>query len=377
MQSKPDISINVNPSNKKKNFQKPKRKRKNKPNNNKPLKNNPTSYINKLNSAFSRIRFQKQNKKVDQLETPYKYSLLFPEFAYNSKIPGEANPTVSIHRKIILRTTVNASGNACAIFYPNGLRENASTAFGLWFSNDVTYTSTSNALTAALDPSIISNPFNIPVSTVKSWRVVSASIVARSVESALNIKGDIHISTVDCSTVALNATANADMLLYTTTQSISQQQAGTYVQAHVENKECARAIWLPHDKDDLIFTTINGTSPASEGNIIPIIFSGLPASSAIEFEAFYNFEVTPSPGSILHGMETICTHNTSAERVWRTIRVEHMNKITMAYVGTQCIADLASKNMRDNQQIKLSKNSAIGNRSSKNWYNNEYEDITY
>ena len=113
----------------------------------------------------------------------------------DARIPGQANPAVSLHRKIVTRQTTNALGNFAATLIADGiLYDNSSATSPLWFSNTLGYDGTA---VATLNQVAINNAYNIPVGVIKAYRVVSASILVRSLSSNLNRTGDIHISFVN------------------------------------------------------------------------------------------------------------------------------------------------------------------------------------
>jgi len=327
---------------------------------NKPYKTrykiNPMKLIVK-NGTAAKIAY---NKALDQVETNYKSALLVPEFANNAKIPGYADPVVSVHRKITFKDVSNTSGNYVAVFSPT-LSDNSNSIIGLFTSNNVLYTDVTVPTTLVVKNTFI-NPFSMPAGTALAYRMVSCGVVARALLPALTSSGDIHMGLVSAISPTFNGAGTASMNAFTALPTIQQEAGGKYIQAHVESRECVRGIWMPKDNSELEFTDINNTiSTGLLTNMIVVIFTGLPATAAplvqvpIEFEFFYNFEVTPAPGSVLAGMEGICSHNETAAGVWRDVRINHPTQLTMSYVNNDCITSLA-KSMSIGQNALMRSN---------------------
>jgi hypothetical protein len=289
---------------------------------------------------------------LDKIETPYALSLMVPEAAVLSKIPGYATPVVSLHRKLVFRLTVNALGNFSAAYIVDQLNDNTMSTTGLYFNNAVGYDGT-----AGVAPSLqtTANPYNLPAGVAKAYRTVSSSILCRSLSSALNRKGDIHIAMVNGRIPVLNAIATADMTAVSVLSTITQMQSGRYTQAHIEKGYAARSIWLPQDISCLAYKLINSNEVSANAfatdNFISIIGIGLEAASTVEFELNTNFEVTPETSSVLLGMESICHHADNPQLAWRNILLQHPDKLTQSIFDNGChvaeLVNLTSSNIQD------------------------------
>jgi len=279
--------------------------------------------------------FRNPVNKNESHETSYLYSLLNPETANLSKIPGGAVPVVPIHRKIIYRATTNALGCFAAIAaFDNFVFDNATmTQAPIWFFNNIGYDGSAAATTA--NAVTYANCYNIPAGTVKQYRIVSGSIKCRSLSSNLNRTGDLHIGFFNGASNLIGAGASPDFLSYTVLSSLQNLSGGRYSQAHAEAGQCVRGIWVPQDITCLDFKLINyvpGTTP--QDNYIAIIGIGLPASSTVEFEYYVNLEVTVAPGSILAGMDQICTSKIQPTAVWQTVHTK--SDVTQAILDNGC-----------------------------------------
>jgi len=313
-----------------------------------------TQRPNKLVLATVKRTTQKKNKRKPRMprnndfaETSYLKSLLVPEFAVNTKIPGSAIPVVTIHRKIVFRSLTNNLGNFSLTFVPPTLQDNSGSAncYNFWYNNVVNYDAAAVAAVPTVVP--LANPFSLPAFNVRAYRLVSSSIICRSLQSNLNRTGDMHISTLPMTINAIGNTApNADFVNYAVLTNIDNQSNGCYKQAHIENGEFVRAIYIPQDVSCLDFLSINTnlatTNAAGTENCIQIIGIGLTPATNVEFEAFFNFELIPCSGSVLLGLESICMHNNDPLQTWRTLRTKYRNNITMATPLLSAASNLAT-----------------------------------
>jgi len=253
----------------------------------------------------------------------YLDTLLFPERSTAAMIPGTATQVVPIHRRIIQRYTTNAGGNFCMTFTPeNQFHENTYNAspnnyIPLRLCTAVGYDGSSVPALADLVRQQTTAPFSVPEGTARQVRLVSASILVRSLSSNLNRRGDIHIALVNgyyAGVVQINA--QQDEANFCTLPAIDNLLGGKYDYAKVENNECARCIWIPQDITCLDFKDVLNYQPTFD-NFIVVIGIGLEPSSAIEVEMNFNFELTPKTGSLLQGMEQLCRDDTYPPIIWR------------------------------------------------------------
>jgi len=297
--------------NKKINFKKINNKKKNK-NKNKKRNRNKCATVKKT-------KFQ----AVIRPGFAYLDTLLFPERSTAAMIPGTATQVVPIHRRIIQRYTTNAGGNFCMTFTPeNQFHENSfngsvNNMIPLRLCTAVGYDGSTAPAVADLVRQQATAPFSVPEGTARQVRLVSASILVRSLSSNLNRRGDIHIALVNgyySGIVQINA--QQDEANFCTLPAIDNLLGGKYDYAKVENNECARCIWIPQDITCLDFKDVLNYQPTFD-NFIVVIGIGLEPSSAIEVEMNYNFELTPKTGSLLQGMEQLCRDDTYPPVIWR------------------------------------------------------------
>lgn len=290
-----------------------------------------TNFMAKLVKAAK----NKDKPANEATETPYYSALLHPELAKSAKIPGSAVASIGIHRKQVIRQTVNANGCFHVVFQPeNALCDNSTNYTAIFYTADATYTgltAISNTLYSRL---AISNPYNLPVGTGRTYRCVSASITVRSLASALNRTGDIHVGFCNGQVTSMSDTVpRYDQTVFGALSNIDNFVGGKYALAHVEKGMCGRGVWIPQDVTCLDFKAI-GQGVESFDNFISIIGIGLAASSSIEIEANYNYEITPNVGSVLYGMETICKHSQDPLKTWR--QVYQNSKVASAVYDTSC-----------------------------------------
>lgn len=295
--------------------------------NGKPTTNNkkkPLSMKKALQRVTQQYKSRQQNENENYskglFETPYLTALLEPESACSAKIPGQAVPVVSIHRKQVFRFLTNANGNFSLRYVVDGQVVDNTVAFlPIWITNGALYDGT--AVVAGVQQAYI-NPYNIPAGNVRNYRVISSSILVRSLASALNRTGDIHIAMVNGGVGSNPGGETADMQNYMILTNITSLGQGKYAQAHLEKGLCGRAIWIPQDLTCLDFKIINAAFGLTD-NFVSVIGLGLAPTSTVEVEININIEVTPLPGSILTGMEQICMHNTDPLKTWRNILTQH------------------------------------------------------
>lgn len=274
--------------------------------------------------SLRRKKPSRRETRVQFRNSLYLTSLLNPELTNNAKIPGSAVPVVSLHRRIIQRYTTNSSGCIGINFTPEScLHENTINTVAYNYvpirvCNVTSYSGTVAPAVGDFVTQTATNTFSLPEGTCKQYRVVSACITVRSLASALNRSGDIHIALVNGQYQQSNsAAASTDEVNFLALSNIDNLVQGKYAYARVENGQSARAIWIPQDVSCLDFKDIN-LNPVMTDNFITIIGIGLAASSSVEIVADFNFEVTAKVGSMLQGMESFCNENIDPLRIWRS-----------------------------------------------------------
>ncbi len=274
-----------------------------------------------------------KKKLISTVCTPYITSLLYPEICTQAKIPGMADQTVSLHRKITIMSNANALGAIGIVAQPTLLSDTGSTCISI--QNAVGY----DGITATGNPVRVACPFNIPVNTVATYRVVSFSVVVTPQLSNLNLQGTLHGALIKMDGDSPGAPGAASSITGVAVPNISNN--ATYCEVNVNTGNGIRIVWCPNNLSLLDFKAINQNWQTYEGNMnefIPMIVGvGLPANAPIRIDLFFNFEVTPAISntniSILSGMESICPHNEVPSTVWREFFTTHSTKISTPYVG--------------------------------------------
>lgn len=264
------------------------------------------------------------------LKTSYAETLLFPEHTCGAKVPGMADATVSLHRKTTLSITTGALGAAGIIWFPAFLTDNTANYTTFFLNNNATYDGvTTIGTTNALG---ISTPQSVTSGAVGQYRLVSAAMHIIPQSSVLNQAGSIHAALVKTgsSPAALIGAAAPNS---TITLLPNFQNTPYYREASVSALEGARVIWLPNDECLLEFSNINinvyNNGQNDQTNAIVVDIIGTAAAAPFRIDLYWNFEVTPVPGSILLGMESIARENVVATQVWRQILVDHGDDIVL------------------------------------------------
>jgi hypothetical protein len=282
----------------------------------------------------ARVKNNDGNKNL----TTYQKCLLFPERAFCARVPGLADTTIALKRKVTLTLTANLLGAACVIWQPNYLVDNSltsSTCFTNLASN-TTYDGVSTMGTAF--PSAVTTNWNITPNAVAQFRLVSSAMHIVPQSSVLNQAGTIHFTMqklqqqpLTASGSAMTSLQNAQLMaLYPNFQNTTYYNA-----ASVSAMEGARVVWVPNDECLLEFVNTNTNLYSLDGgyqniNTLIGVVVGAPAGATFRVDLYCNFEVTPTTGSILTGLESVCPHNEVASVAWRKVLVDYKDMIAIA-----------------------------------------------
>jgi hypothetical protein len=276
----------------------------------------------------TRIKQMKIGDKFKPTETGYLAGLLIPETATQLKIPGMADTTISLHRKITLNTTTSALGAVGIFWQPSYLSDNSNNQNTFFINNNATYDGTST--NGATNPGSVRVNFNITAGAVATYRVVSASMHIIPQASVLNQAGTIHATLTKTKTETPVTTGSGMNAANDVTCTLipNYQNTPYYGAASISNMEGARIIWVPNDSCYTDFADINSTLVnADDQNSLIATVVGAGAAAPIRIDLYVNFEVTPAVGSILQGMETICPFNQLPSPTWRKILYEHKHDV--------------------------------------------------
>jgi hypothetical protein len=282
------------------------------------------------------------------LPNNYLHSLLFPEYAFQARVPGRADLCVPLHRKLTYTLTTNILGNASIILFPAMLSDSTAAQSTTYVYNAPTYD-------AQAVPGVGGNIFidqQITPYAVRQYRLVSASMQVTPQASVLNQAGTIYAAMLKLplQAPASGGVANVPLGSF---PFIPLMQSLTYTgEASVSAQEGARITWVPNDECLLEFTAINtNIQPTNLGeysNAMMAVIAGC-GTSPVNFriDIFQNFEVVPAPGSILIGMESIAQENIEAKTVWRTVLTDHDHDIV------RCSKSISSVSIKIDPTSKL------------------------
>ncbi len=263
-----------------------------------------------------RNRAKATNQKLrrishETLPTSYLQALFSPEYAINPKVPHQlSKETISLSRHITVPITANVLGNAAILFSPFLLKDDATTISALYVNNTATYDGVS---TFGTGYTALATPQQIPANNVAAYRLVSAAMHIVPQMSLTTATGKIGGCVTD---FLLNpTTVGLTVGTWNTAATIAYLETlRPYAEADVCVPESLRLVWYPYDINDLAMYDINYPQPGSNSilereNVMAAYITGAPASAKFNLELFWNFEVTPVPGSILSGMGTYCMEN--------------------------------------------------------------------
>lgn len=302
--------------------------RKNNSNNSKPA-----NQLNKLVREFDYSANRTKNNTI-HCSLPYLKALLQPEYAIGAKVPRQlSKETISLSRHVTVPITTSALGTASIIFSPFFLKEDIIGLSGLLVNNAATYDGVS---VFGVGHTAQIYRLLIPQTNISSYRLVSAAMHVVPQMSLTTSTGKIGGSVTDLifTPIAETTTTNA----YNNTAIFANVESQRpYAEADCCVPESLRLVWYPYDVNDLGLYDINNTQDgvaAERENVLVAFITGTPAGAKFNLELFWNFEVTPAPGSILTGMGTACA-DIQDPIDSLVIAKSDASRLAHAYVSTQ------------------------------------------
>lgn len=304
-----------------------------------PTNNNKNKSISNIDKVISTLKLgsvMPNTSSATSNETPYIEAILLPESANNAKIPGLADMSIALHRKLTFNLTTNTLGAAALFFFPYGLSDLST--IGTAGNSSIFFTSPSNLTFDGVTTVGTSNPtasqcnFNITAGSVAQYRCVSASIHIIPQSSVLNQAGSIHASLLPLpAQFLMNPSGALSSVVAQACLIPTLSNTPHYSEASVSAMEGMRVIWLPNDECLLEFANINTSAASDNSNscfnaMVATIVGTVPAS-LFRIDCYMNYEIVPTPTSVLVGMETICTHNERPQSIWRNILLKHADDI--------------------------------------------------
>jgi len=287
----------------------------------------------------------------------YLESLLYPECAHNSKIPGMCDLTVSIRRKVTYNITANALGAVGILWQPHYLSDTTSAVCNFYINNNSTYDGTTTIGSTNLSSVYASQA--ITPGAVQGWRLVSACISVIPQASVLNQAGSIHGAIIKSLCVPpVGAGGGYSGGSSTVTLLPNFQNHPSYREASISAMEAMRMIYVPNDICYLDFCEMNknqgSKDSASETNICVFDIVGAGANAPFRVDLTWNYELEPAANSILLGMETLCADNTTPSSVWRDVALLFSNRIVTTGPHAQLtVAQNASQQLTEAQKQQL------------------------
>jgi hypothetical protein len=270
--------------------------------------------------------------KAQMLQTNYMDAILSPEYAQSAKVPRQlGKETVALSRHITVPITVNILGNAAILFSPFYLKDDGVSASSLLLNNAATYDGVS---TFGVGHTYIATPLLVPAVNVTDYRLVSASLHVVPQMSLTTSNG--KIGGCICDSPFTEGVVGTTTTSYQNFATISYLESlRPYAEADVCIPESLRLVWYPYDNNDLCMYDINSKEAATyRENVLAAYITGAPASAKFNLELFWNFEVTPYPGSILSGMGSYAVENVEPNDVLRVVK-STPSDLAHAYVSTQ------------------------------------------
>jgi hypothetical protein len=261
-------------------------------------------------------------------------SLFNPEYSINAKVPHQlSKETVSLSRHITVPITVNTLGNAAILFSPFFLRDDSNVQSMLFVNNVPTYDGVS---TFGTGHTVIATPMQIPAGNVSAYRLVSCSMHIVPQMSLTTSTGKIGGCVTDL--LISQNTVGASTNLYNNAATIAfLETLRPYAEADVCIPESLRLNWFPYDITDLALYDINfnqqGSVTPERENVFAAYITGAPSLGKFNLEIFWNFEVTPTPGSIISGMGSYCTEEVDPVIQLKKFKASPQS-IAHAYVST-------------------------------------------
>jgi len=302
--------------------------------------------IKKLDDDLRQLKIGSRITRKTGGATPYLETLLYPEQAFQAKIPGLADPTVSIHRKVTYNLTTNALGAAGICLQPMYMCDNSTATSTFFVNTNSTFdgvTTVGSAQALAITPGLA-----ITAGAIKQWRLVSCSMHILPQASVLNQAGTIHGALAKVSQNSLTATGVAMANDGTMVLMPNYQNTPYYNCASVSAMEGLRLVWVPNDECYLEFLNINNNVNNAENGVnCPNSFVATivgAVSAAFRVDVYWNYEVIPTTGSILQGMESVCEYNNVANSVWRKALVDHKHDICIANKAIKDVINIRQQN---------------------------------
>lgn len=256
------------------------------------------------------------------------------------KVPHQlSKETVSLSRHITVPITVNALGNAAVLFSPFYLKDDIAITSTLFINTDPLYNGV-NLFGAGYTNT--PTPLIIPFGNVTSYRLVSASMHIVPQMSLTNSKGKIGGCITDAPILPGTIPGNTGTLnQYSVIANIESMRP--YAEADVCVPESLRLVWYPYDNNDLCLYDIDtdlGLNVAARENVLAAYITQAPLNTGttlglgtFNVELFWNFEVTPTAGSIISGMGTFASETIDPIGVLHRVKSQPMS-LAHSYVAT-------------------------------------------
>jgi hypothetical protein len=296
-------------------------------NKNKQKNNNIKKQTKPINQKISLKRVVKSANKQylanHESSSTYRDCLLYPEIAFNGKVPRQlGKPTVSVSRHITVPTVAGTLGNLSVVYFPTILLDNtqALTTSALFINNNATY---DGATVFGVGHTPVPFSYQIPVGNVDAYRLVGASMHLIPQQAINTSTGKVGISLIDSSLnpglTVVGSVTNAFNNLATFT---AVENSRPYAEADLCAMQQARVIWLPYDNLDLALYNLNNFENVSNEreNTLVAFATGCPAGAKFNIEIYLMYELTPIPGSILMGMGSYCDEKIDPTEIGISIR---------------------------------------------------------
>jgi hypothetical protein len=250
--------------------------------------------LNKLNS------YKGYAKQAAAYQHSYARSIVVPEFARGSKLPSVfPQPTTSIHKHITIPFTASASGKAAIIWNPFFLSDTTNARSYLAINNSATLTLTSVEATTGY--AIQSTIFGIPINTMQSYRLVSASITITPEMSLQTAQGTIGGGIANYNNQNNNGFANggANWFAFAGDLTIAANVDNLlyFNKANVTALESIRHIYFPFDPSFEDYQPMNLAHNNDSGTdfFFAYYVTGAPAAANFNIELYMNYECIPHP----------------------------------------------------------------------------------
>jgi len=309
----------------------------------------PKNEIKQLHKDIRNIKLGSTPRRENGTSTTsYFNGLMNPESVYNLKVPGKADSTIALRRKVTVGTVAGTLGALGIVWQPNYLSDNTNATSTLFIDNN---TSFDGILTTGLTlPLAVVPSLSVTAGAVAQYRLVSACMHVIPQSSVLNQAGTIHGSLVKISQQQMRGSGNAMDNVQNAANIVlipNYESSPYYQAASVSAMQGLRVVWVPNDPCLLEFCDINENMFVQDGasqnaNTIVATVVGAAPGAPFRIDLYYNYEVVPQPGSILQGMETMCPYNEVAESIWWEVLFKHKNEIVIA---SDAISQVNSSNI--------------------------------